>query len=315
MSIGSRLTIATVALGSKFFLNTACASVKIHGLDHLLTALDEAGRKDRGIITGKLCSESRINNSSSCKHHRVDDPVAWGALPTRHCILNPRNMRWTLGASDIMFTNPVYNWFFRNGQVIETVRGAGVHQPAVDIAVDRLNSGAWVHVFPEGKVNQGSCQPGGKLLRFKWGVGRMIMSTTKTPVIIPMNISGLEKVMPEPRRFKFLPRPGHHISITFGDPAALTQQVDRLVQEWRSSRPSIRSVETSTNVPPLVRDTVVSELAGDVDTARLSGQVRKQAIDNLGKEIDWTDEEIARVSIVALLQDGVARLALDAHPL
>ncbi|KAF8752893.1 Acyltransferase protein [Rhizoctonia solani] len=314
MSIGSRLTIATVALGSKFFLNTACASVKIHGLDHLLTALDEAGRKDRGIITGKLCSESRINNSSSCKHHRVDDPVAWGALPTRHCILNPRNMRWTLGASDIMFTNPVYNWFFRNGQVIETVRGAGVHQPAVDIAVDRLNSGAWVHVFPEGKVNQGSCQPGGKLLRFKWGVPNDNVDN-QNPRNYPHEYIRAGKGDARPRRFKFLPRPGHHISITFGDPAALTQQVDRLVQEWRSSRPSIRSVETSTNVPPLVRDTVVSELAGDVDTARLSGQVRKQAIDNLGKEIDWTDEEIARVSIVALLQDGVARLALDAHPL
>ncbi|ELU41356.1 hypothetical protein AG1IA_04614 [Rhizoctonia solani AG-1 IA] len=289
MSIGSRLTIATVALGSKFFLNTACASVKIHGLDHLLTALDEAGRKDRGIIT--------VANTT-------------GLTTQSHGV--------------------------RFLPVIETVRGAGVHQPAVDIAVDRLNSGAWYYVrsmcFLKAKLikvlvslaascydSSGACKWFffGKLFNVKRTHfrGRMIMSTTKTPVIIPMNISGLEKVMPEPRRFKFLPRPGHHISITFGDPAALTQQVDRLVQEWRSSRPSIRSVETSTNVPPLVRDTVVSELAGDVDTARLSGQVRKQAIDNLGKEIDWTDEEIARVSIVALLQDGVARLALDAHPL
>ncbi|KAH7334033.1 acyltransferase-domain-containing protein [Rhizoctonia solani] len=302
MNVGSRLTLATIGLCGRLFLNTACASVKIHGLQYLLTALDEAGRKDRGIIT--------VANHISV----VDDPLVWSALPVGRCILNPRNMRWTLGASDIMFTNPVYNWFFHNGQVIETVRGAGVHQPAVDTAVAKLNSGAWVHVFPEGKVNQESCQAGGKLLRFKWGVGRMIMSTTKVPVIIPMHISGLQKVMPEPRQFKFLPRPGHHISITFGDPAALTQQADELVQKWRSSRPSLQSLEISAGVSPPVHEAVVSNLGGDLDTARLSGEVRKQAIDNLGKEIDWTDEERARVDIVALLQKGVADLALHAHP-
>ncbi|KAL5638934.1 hypothetical protein ACGC1H_003337 [Rhizoctonia solani] len=302
MSIGTRLTLATVGLGSKLFLNTACASVKVHGLQHLLTALDETGRNDRGIIT--------VSNHISV----VDDPLIWGALPVWHCILNPRNMRWTLGASDIMFTNPVYNWFFRNGQVIETVRGAGVHQPAVDIAVAKLNSGAWVHVFPEGKVNQESCQSGGELLRFKWGVGRMAMSTTKTPVIIPMHIAGLQKVMPEPRRFKFLPRIGHHISITFGDPEALTQEVDDLVQRWRTSRPPIQSLELSAGVPPPVREAVVSNLGGDLDTARLSGEIRKQATDNLGEEIDWTDEEQARIDIVALLRKGVAGLTLNAHP-
>ncbi|CAE7129082.1 unnamed protein product [Rhizoctonia solani] len=302
VGIGSRITIATIALTSKLFLNTACASVKVRGLRHLLAALDEAHRKDRGIIT--------VANHISV----VDDPLVWGALPTKHCILNPRNMRWTLGASDIMFTNPLYRWFFRNGQVIETVRGVGVHQPAVDIAVAKLNSGAWVHVFPEGQVNQESCQAGGNLLRFKWGVGRMIMSTTKTPVVIPMHITGLERVMPEPRRFKFLPRIGQHISITFGEPEALTQEVDKLVQRWRSSRPSIHSLELPTGVSQPVREAVVSNLGGDLDTARLSGEIRKQAIDNLGKEIDWTDEERARVDIVALLQKGVADLALSAHP-
>ncbi|KAB5590627.1 Tafazzin [Ceratobasidium theobromae] len=260
---------------------------------------------------------------------RVDDPLAWAALPTIKCILNPRNMRWTLGASDIMFTNPVYNWFFRNGQVLETIRGAGVHQPAVDAAVAKLNSGAWVrldqirvdwrpgltdwqvHVFPEGKVNQASCHPDGKLIRFKWGVGRMIMSAAKTPVIIPMHISGLHKVMPEPREFKFLPSTGHDISITFGDPIEISKQVDELVQNWRSSRPSIRSVEQTTRVPPSVREAAVSNSEGDLDTARLSGETRKQAISDLEKVVDWTDEERARVDIVALLQRSVADLAAN----
>lgn len=116
--------------------------------------------------------------------------------------------------------------------------------------------------------------------------------------------------MPEPRRFKFLPRPGHHISITFGDPAALTQQTEELVRRWRQSRPSLDNLG-ETSPPHPVRE-AVSNLGGELDTARLSGEVRKKAIDDL-KDLDWTDEERARVDIVALLQRGVANLALASH--
>ena len=68
-------------------------------------------------------------------------------------------MRWTLGASDIMFTNPyailtsaddrsiarsVFSWFFRNGQVLETFRGKGIYQPSIDTAIAKLDQGEWV---------------------------------------------------------------------------------------------------------------------------------------------------------------------------
>lgn len=43
-----------------------------------------------------------------------------------------------------MFTNPALSTFFRNGQVIETVRGGGIYQPAVDTAIERLQEGGWV---------------------------------------------------------------------------------------------------------------------------------------------------------------------------
>lgn len=116
--------------------------------------------------------------------------------------------------------------------------------------------------------------------------------------------------MPEPRRFKFLPRPGHHISIKFGDPAPLTQQAEELVRKWRQSRPTLDPLgETS---PPHPVCEAVSNLGGELDTARLSGEVRKQAIADL-RDLDWTDEERARVGIVALLQQGVADLALTSH--
>jgi hypothetical protein len=110
--------------------------------------------------------------------------------------------------------------------------------------------------------------------------------------------------MPEPRRFKFIPRPGHHVSITFGDPTTLTQEADRLVQKWRQSRPTMDPVQATQPVRE-----AVSTLGGELDTARLSGDIRQKAMKDL-RDADWTDEERARVGIVGLLQRGVADLAL-----
>ena len=47
-------------------------------------------------------------------------------------------------ARDIMFTNPFFSKFFDLGQVINTERGGGVFQPAVDQAVKLLQDGEWV---------------------------------------------------------------------------------------------------------------------------------------------------------------------------
>jgi len=95
----------------------------------------------------------------------LDDPLAWGILPTK-CYFSSRTTRWTLGASEIMFTNPwdrytntsprkafwsvssvedsVFSTFFRLGQSIETFRGQGIYQEAVDLAIEKINQGGWV---------------------------------------------------------------------------------------------------------------------------------------------------------------------------
>ncbi|EED84205.1 predicted protein [Postia placenta Mad-698-R] len=120
-------------------------------------------------------------------------------------------------------TNRLFSFFFRHGQVIETFRGKGIFQPAVDDAIEKLNGGAWIHLFGEGKVNQPATDPAqdpAKLLRFKWGVGRIVMETANTPVIIPMWLTGFDRLMPEGRSFpwKFIPRPRISLSVTFGKP-------------------------------------------------------------------------------------------------
>ena len=47
--------------------------------------------------------QDRPRSTHAC---RLDDPLTWGILPAR-TYLNSRLTRWTLGASDIMFTNPL----------------------------------------------------------------------------------------------------------------------------------------------------------------------------------------------------------------
>ncbi|KAL0949157.1 hypothetical protein HGRIS_009238 [Hohenbuehelia grisea] len=253
MGLCSTATVSSIALACKLVLNLpGFAKVSVSGLHIFLDALrSDARQHGHGVIT--------VANHIST----LDDPVAWGVIPA-HCYFRERTTRWALGASDIMFTNPLFSAFFRQGQVLETFRGRGIYQPAVDTAIEKLNGGAWVrcasllgtratlfavsnagpvlplrrrycgvklnhispqvHLFGEGKINQPNTYPVvngvAHLPRFKWGVGRILMETQRPPTVIPMWLSGFDQLMPEGRAFpyKYLPRPGARLSVTFGTP-------------------------------------------------------------------------------------------------
>ncbi|KAH7888044.1 acyltransferase-domain-containing protein [Phlebopus sp. FC_14] len=208
----STAVVTAVGLTCKAFLNSGVCSITVSNLPVLLDALRSDQRcSGQGVVT--------VSNHLST----LDDPLTWGMLPTKQ-YLNSRTIRWVLGASDIMFTNPVFSSFFRNGQVIETFRGRGIFQPALDAAVKKLNHGHWVHLFGEGKVYQAAEYPKrngiAHLPRFKWGVGRVIMETDVPPLIIPMWLTGFDKLMPEHRLFpyKYFPKMGVKLGVVFGDP-------------------------------------------------------------------------------------------------
>lgn len=69
--------------------------------------------------------------------------------------------------------------FFQCGQVVPIVRGNGIFQPAIDESIRLLQQGKWVHVFPEGKVNQSP-----ELIRLKWGIGRILLELAGRPVTV-----------------------------------------------------------------------------------------------------------------------------------
>ncbi|KYR00452.1 tafazzin family protein [Tieghemostelium lacteum] len=172
---------------------------KLHNFETLVDVLKDHHK--RPIVT--ICNH--ISN--------LDDPIIWGALPSS-ILFQPSHMRWTLGASNILFTNPVYSKFFSLGKCIKIVRGDGIYQPGMDETLDKMLNNQWIHIFPEGKVNQSD-----KLLYFKWGVGRLVgeyyLKTGKYPILLPVHIKGLEKSMPL-HKIPF-PRFNKDIEITIGE--------------------------------------------------------------------------------------------------
>ncbi|RDX50753.1 acyltransferase-domain-containing protein [Lentinus brumalis] len=299
MSLLSQVTVSAVGLFSKALLNVGfCSSVTVKGLDNLVKALEDEERNNgRGIVT--------------------NDPVVWGVLPARF-YRDSRKTRWTLGASDIMFTNPVFSTFFRYGQVIETFRGRGIFQPAIDTAIEKLNRGEWIHLFSEGKVNQDSSDlsspNAGRLLRFKWGIGRIIMEAQRPPVIIPMWLTGFDKLMPEGRSapFKFFPRPGAVLSITFGKPVP-SQEIQDTLQTLIHERriPDASSYVSNSDglaEPSRLHD---EERSGAVAQQGWLGTSVSQAVhDDAGRE---KAHEMARVrsAVTAIIQREVEALGRE----
>lgn len=77
---------------------------------------------------------------------------------------------------------------------------------------------AQVHIFPEGYVNQPKAPKGSRhddLLRFRWGISRMILESSKDTHILPIHLSGFDQIMPEGRSFpwKFMPKAGANLSV------------------------------------------------------------------------------------------------------
>ena len=61
----------------------------------------------------------------------------------------------------------------------------------MDFAVDRLNEGSWLHLYPEGKVNESK-----ENMRIKWGVGRLIWECKIPPIIVPIYHFGMDSILP-----------------------------------------------------------------------------------------------------------------------
>ncbi|KAI7823660.1 hypothetical protein BX661DRAFT_186191 [Kickxella alabastrina] len=220
--------VSTTAMG--VLLSLGFKRVVVEDL-HKLTDIIEDPLRSRPVIT--------IANHEST----LDDPIMWGVMPMR--------MRWNL-ITRAAVQNPVLNGFFALGQTIPTVRGDGIYQLAVEIGLRKLarTNGCMFsrrHSKPE--------RPHATL---QWGVGRLIMESERTPVVIPMYFRGMKEVMPLRQKVP-LPHPNPFKSELFlrvGDAVDFTAQI----REW-----SLLTVEERERLDERVRIEIVDQLWGTLD--------------------------------------------------
>lgn len=174
-------------------------SVQVYGAEKLHQALQ--GRpKGKALLT--------VSNHVAA----MDDPFVIASLLPPSVMLEAQKLRWTLCATDRCFTNPVLSTFFRSVKVLPVSRGEGIYQKGMDMALSKLNSGGWVHIFPEGSRSR----DGGKTIApAKRGVGRLVMDADSLPVVIPFVHTGMQDIMPVGKR---IPRAGKRVIVVVGDP-------------------------------------------------------------------------------------------------
>lgn len=113
----------------------------------------------------------------------------------------------------------------------------------MDFAVDRLNEGSWVHLYPEGQVNLTK-----ENMRLKWGVGRLISESKIPPIVIPIFHLGMDSILPNTK--PYIPRFGQKVTIVIGEPI----QLEQTLQELRDS--NANDVETRLALTNLVQKTL-----------------------------------------------------------
>ncbi|VVA96577.1 unnamed protein product [Arabis nemorensis] len=173
--------------------------VQVYGLEKLHDALLNRP-KNKPLVT--------VSNHVAS----VDDPFVIASLLPPKLLLDARNLRWTLCATDRCFKNPVTSAFFRSVKVLPVSRGEGIYQQGMDIAISKLNSGGWVHIFPEGSRSR----DGGKTMgSAKRGIGRLILDADTLPMVVPFVHTGMQDIMPVGAS---VPRIGKTVTVIIGDP-------------------------------------------------------------------------------------------------
>ncbi|KAK7284376.1 hypothetical protein RJT34_19121 [Clitoria ternatea] len=173
--------------------------VQVYGLEKLHSALLDRP-KGKPLLT--------VSNHVAS----MDDPLVIASLLPPHVLLDAKNLRWTLCATDRCFKNPVTSAFFRSVKVLPVSRGDGIYQEGMDMALSKLNQGGWVHIFPEGSRSR----DGGKTMgSSKRGVGRLVLDGDSMPLVVPFVHTGMQEIMPIGANF---PRIGKIVTVLIGDP-------------------------------------------------------------------------------------------------
>jgi len=162
--------------------------------------------------------------------------MLFGLMPYQ-TLFRPSLARWSTGAREICHSSRFTSLFFSLGKVVPIRRGDGIYQVGMDFASQKLNQGDWVHIFPEAKVNQA---PG--MVRFKWGIGRLIQESKEAPLILPFYHRGMANIIPLDERNenkRWYPLPCQKLIVIFGnviDAQELLASCQRKGLDYRETR-------------------------------------------------------------------------------
>ncbi|XP_043711512.1 tafazzin [Telopea speciosissima] len=237
----------------------------------------------------------------------MDDPLVIASLLPPSFMLDAHRLRWTLCATDRCFKNPVTSAFFQCVKVLPVSRGDGVYQKGLDMALSKLNSGGWVHIFPEGSRSR----DGGKTMgSAKRGIGRLVMDADTMPVVIPFVHTGMQDIMPIGSS---VPKIGKTVTVLIGDPIQFddllltvddTQQVSRAALfDAISSRIGHRLKELKLQVDRLALEQLL-----EVEVHTLPNA---QRANGLLQQVDW--EAFGMASYMLTEDHSSLRPAIEAQ--
>lgn len=157
----------------------------------------------------------------------IDDSFVWTDLPYSFHLKWSQH-RWVLGSADVCFHKFLHQpikqrlieWFFCAGKTVPVTHGDGIYQPGIDWAVERLQMGDWVNLYPEGQVNKYN-----DWMRFYWGIGRMVYEAPKTK-ILPFFHLGLNEVYPPVGPHERTFRSDKAITMLWGEPISFENEIE-----------------------------------------------------------------------------------------
>ncbi|KAH7463175.1 N-acylphosphatidylethanolamine synthase [Phytophthora ramorum] len=215
-----------VTLVSKFYLQLLNRTT-VEGADLLVQQLEQRP-EGTAVIT--------VSNHSAT----VDDPAVFAnIMPWRYAW--PRNGRWSLASQEYCYTKgKLLSAVFFAAKTLPVKRGAGVDHQMIHAIFDKVEEGAWVHIFPEGKIVQreplgGRPSPRREEIgRLKWGVGKLIARATKRPIVVPVYHYNMEQLMPQDEQnhlISVLPKTNLDLGVVVGEPVSFDDLFERYAND------------------------------------------------------------------------------------
>ncbi|EMG47101.1 TAZ1 Tafazzin [Candida maltosa Xu316] len=137
---------------------------------------------------------------------------------------------------------------------------------------------SWFHVFPEGFVLQLQEPHHNSMRYFKWGISRLILESTRTPVVVPLFSFGFEKVAPEDSAEKGIQRwlpanYGAEIHVCVGDPIE-----DQVLENYRAKWRTLVAKKIDKNHPTDLSEELKTGKEAQTLRSNLAAYLREQVL-------------------------------------